>query len=152
MITFTFLDLWIVPLFALALQIFTTLYFLKIYKRIGGYLTHIFVGFHILGYIYIFTVLYRWIGFGVLTPQYEPEDMFRIFFGLVFPVANNLLHLRLKRFYKQGLEPNKQQQEDDSARRDIKRDAQRDVQRDIDRDRERDMRRDLYRDKDTTNQ
>jgi hypothetical protein len=138
----TFLDLWWVPLIALGLQIFTSIYLFKIYKRIGNKLTEIFTGFQILGFVYVGIILERFI---TNPPMIEDQsfDPVRLFFGFVFPVANSILHFRLKRFYVKGLEPNTAKQ---NAERDAKRDAARDIERDIDRDKERDYRRDLYKD------
>jgi hypothetical protein len=139
-------DMWIVPLFALALLIASSVYLVKIHRQIGRQLTQIFAGFQAIGYVYLGMLIHTFI---VLNAQIgaEPVDIYRLFFGFFFPVADRILHLKLKRFYVKGLQPNR----DRDSERDIKRDATRDVERDINRDRERDMRRDLYKDKDSDN-
>ena len=101
----TFLDVWWIPVIALALQVWATVYLVKIHGIIGRTWTVIFTQFQILGYLYIGFIMY-----GIFLANsrigIQPLELFAIFFGLVYPVWNNITHLKMKRFLARGLEPN----------------------------------------------
>jgi hypothetical protein len=127
-----FLDLWWVPIVALALQVYASYFLYRIYRKIGYDWQMVFLSFQAIGYAYIGFILYRYIT-TPLSAVEEPLEFYRLFFGLAYPVVNNLLHLRMKRIFYRGLQPNK---------RDVERDRLRDSQRDPIRDARRDSERD----------
>lgn len=143
-------EFWFFPFIGLCAQMIASTYLIMIHRRIGPQLTEIFTGFNVLSYVYL-TFLFYGLYLASHDTQETPLETFNIFFGLIYPVTNSIYHLRLKRFYKKGLESDDTRDETrDSGRdtnRDTNRDAKRDLERDIDRDKRRDLRRDLYRDR-----
>ena len=140
-------EIWFFPLIGLVAQIIASVYLIKIHRRIGKQLTEIFTGFNVLAYCYLVFLFYG-LYLATHVEEQTPLETFSIWFGLIYPVVNSIYHMRLKRFYKKGLESDNIRNDKRDSGRDTTRDAKRDIERDIDRDKSRDMHRDLYRDRD----
>jgi hypothetical protein len=102
----TYSDLWWIPFIALGFQIYTTYLLWQIHRRIGKEWAHDFMAFHIIGYTYVAFIL-GGLYLAANRPGVGVIEIFGLFFGFAYPLANNFIHLRIKRRFKKQLDPNR---------------------------------------------
>ncbi len=110
----TLFDFWLVPIFALGLQIWATMYLVKIHRIIGVRWTIIFIQFQLLGYLYIAYIMDALLIANDMGGV-QPLENFQIFFGLIYPVWNNITHLKMKQYLSSGLQPTKKKEIKDGS-------------------------------------
>lgn len=103
-------DLWWIPVFALGVQMWTTLYLIRIHRKVGRDWTRLFATAQILRYIYLGMIFYG-LYWAANVPGTGVIEIFGLFFGFAFPIADNIIQFYHKRFLWLGLQPNKSQQQ-----------------------------------------